>query len=309
MDPSRLNRREFLQAASLAAAVVAVRESGAGAVAAPAARWKVIAFSKPFTNLSYDDTADLVAEVGWDGIECPVRKTETHIPPERVEEELPKMVEALKKRGLEVSMITTDITGVSPQAELILKTAARAGIRRYRLGALHYVATRSIPEQLEEFKSRIRDLAHLNHSLGIQGGIQNHSGRDYFAAPVWDAFQAIEGLPAADMGIAFDIGHATLEGGLSWPIQARLAEPRYSVVYVKDFRWEKQGTEWKPAWCALGQGMVSKRFFATLEKSSYAGPICQHHEYDMGKSAAEHLVHFKEDLTMLRGWLAGAAAG
>jgi sugar phosphate isomerase/epimerase len=307
MHPSKLNRREFLQAASLAAAVVATRPSGVHADAVPAPRWKVIAFSKPFTRLNYDDTADLVADVGWDGIECPVRKTETHIAPERVDQELPKMVEALKKRGREVSMITTDITGVSPEAERILTTAARLGIRRYRLGALHYLPNRPIPQQLDEFTARLRDLAHLNHSLGIQGGIQNHSGRDYFAAPVWDAFQAIQGLPATDMGIAFDIGHATLEGGLSWPIQAHLAEPRYSVVYVKDFRWEKQGTEWKPVWCVLGQGMVSRRFFQTLEQSAFAGPVCQHHEYDLGKTPAEHLAHFKEDLKTLRGWLAGAA--
>jgi ADP-ribosyl-[dinitrogen reductase] hydrolase len=28
-------------------------------------------------------------------------------------------------------------------------------------------------------------------------------------------------------GVCFDIGHATLEGGLSWPIQARLMEPYF----------------------------------------------------------------------------------
>ncbi|MEN3337034.1 MAG: hypothetical protein V7647_710 [Acidobacteriota bacterium] len=269
------------------------------------ARWKIIAFSKPFTHLNYDDTADLVAEVGWDGIECPVRKTATHIDPERVEEDLPKMVEALTRRGREVAMITTDITGVSASAERILRTASRLGIRKYRLGPMYYAADRPVPEQLEEFSARIRDLAHLNHELGIQGGIQNHSGHNYFGAPVWDAFDAVKALPAADIGIAFDIGHATLEGGLSWPIQAHLAEPRYSVVYVKDFRWEKLAKGWEPVWCALGDGMVSRAFFETLGRSGFAGPVCQHHEYEIGSTPAEHLRHFKDDLKTLRGWIAG----
>ena len=97
------------------------------------------------------------------------------------------------------------------------------------------------------------------------------------------------------MGIAFDIGHATLEGGLSWPIQARLAEPRYSVVYVKDFRWEKQAKGWEPVWCALGEGMVSSKFFEMLARSDFAGPVCQHHEYEIGTTPAENLRHFKED--------------
>jgi len=318
MSSTPLSRRKFLQTTSLAAGVGAAlpwafeMEAAAAqtlpAARPPAAPWKVIGFSKPFTNLSPDDTADLVADVGWDGIECPVRKSATHIAPDRVEEQLPKMVEALKKRGREVSMITTDITGVSAQAEQILRTAARLGIRKYRLGSLHYAAGRSIPEQLGEFKARIKDLAQLNQSIGIQGGIQNHSGRDYFGAPVWDAFEVIRDLPAASMGIAFDIGHATLEGGLSWPIQAQLAEPRYSVVYVKDFRWEKQAAGWKPVWCALGDGMVNRKFFDTLRKARFDGPVCQHHEYEMGKTPSENIRHFKADLKILRGWLSAEAA-
>jgi len=278
-----------------------------GAIAqAPRPRWKIIAFSKPFIQLSFDDTADLVADVGWDGIECPVRKTSTHIQPERVEEDLPKMVAALQKRGRDVAMLTTDIVGVDASAERILRTAVKLNIRKYRLGPIRYVATKSIAQQLQELKPQFRDLAQLNKTLGIQGGIQNHSGADYFAAPVWDAMQTIDGLDPSAMGIAFDIGHATLEGGLSWPIQARLAEPRYSVVYVKDFRWEKQDKGWTSVWCPLGQGMVNKKFFATLASSTYAGPIGQHHEYDLGKTPAENLAHYKEDLRVLRGWLQDA---
>lgn len=324
MQTPGLSRRAFIQAAALGAAAArpalaaAGPDSAVAAAAGPgsglaatlpaAARWKVIAFSKPFTNLGVEETADLVADVGWDGIECPVRKTSTHIDPERVEEQLPKMVEALARRGREVSLITTDITSVTPLAERVLRTAARLKIPRYRLGPIYYAPDRGIPEQLQEITARVRDLAQLNHSLGIQGGIQNHSGKHYFAAPVWDAWESIRALAPADMGIAFDIGHATLEGGLSWPIQARLAEPRYSVVYVKDFRWEQGAKGWTPEWCALGEGMVSPEFFRMLARSAYAGPLCQHHEYEMGASAAEHLRHFKADLKTLRDWLAAAGS-
>jgi len=303
MKSSRLSRREFMQRTSGGAAL-ALAPLGVPLVwQTPRPRWKIIAFSKPFIHLNFDDTADLVADVGWDGIECPVRRTSTHIQPDRVEDDLPKMVEALKKRGREVAMITTDIVGVDQSAERILRTAAGLGIRKYRLGAIRYVASKSIPQQLQEIAPRIRDLAQLNATIGIQGGIQNHSGADYFAAAIWDAFDTIESLDPASIGIAFDIGHATLEGGLSWPIQARLAEPRYSLVYVKDFRWERSDKGWAPVWCALGQGMVSKKFFATLARSPFTGPVCQHHEYELGKTPAEHLAHYKNDLQVLRGWL------
>ena len=88
-------RRQFVaRTAAAAAAVLAPR-----AFAAADPRFKIIAFSKPFAELSSDDTADLVADIGWDGIECPVRTKAGQIAPEKVEEDLPKMVEALKKRG------------------------------------------------------------------------------------------------------------------------------------------------------------------------------------------------------------------
>src|SRR5262245_1260702 len=96
-----LNRRQFLQTSALALGAVA---AGHAETVPASPRWPIIGFSKPFAGFSPSDTADLVAEIGWAGIECPVRARNTHIAPERVEEDLPKMVEALRKRGKEVTI-------------------------------------------------------------------------------------------------------------------------------------------------------------------------------------------------------------
>ena len=40
---------------------------------APNGRFKIIGFSKEFQTLNAEDIADIVAEIGWDGIECFVR--------------------------------------------------------------------------------------------------------------------------------------------------------------------------------------------------------------------------------------------
>ena len=42
-----------------------------------------------------EQTAELVATVGWDGIECPVR-AKGQIEPERAQDDLPKYAEALR---------------------------------------------------------------------------------------------------------------------------------------------------------------------------------------------------------------------
>jgi len=297
-------RRNFLRRSALVAAVTTCATSSALGAESPA-RFPIIGFSKPFAHLSADETADLVAEVGWDGIDCPVRSKAGQIPPERVEEDLPRLVEALKKRGKELPLITTEITKVDPLAEKVLRTAARLGIKKYRLGFVHYPKGKSIPDTLREFGAALKELAGLNRDLGLQGGYQNHSGATYVGAPIWDVWTMIKDLSPAQMGICFDIAHATIEGGLSWPIEARLMEPFFMAVFLKDFRWEKTGQGWQPQWCLFGEGAVEKAFFTTLKKSKFAGPLCQHHEYAHG-AGREMIANFQRDLTTLRQWLAAA---
>jgi len=293
-------RRQFLTTAALAAAAVTAPR----AFAAADSRFKIIAFSKPFADLNYEDTADLVADIGWDGIECGVRAKAGHIAPEKVEDELPKMVEALKKRGKEVTIVTTEITKLNPLAERILRTSAKLGIKKYRFGFEKYAKDKPVPQTVSEVGAALKDLAAFNHELGIQGGWQNHSGADYVGGPIWDLWTMIKDLDPRDIGVCFDIGHATLEGGLSWPIQARLMEPFYVAVFLKDFRWEKGAKGWEPLWCSFGEGTVQQRFLTNLKKSAFTGPLCQHHEYKSLGTGKEMVANMKKDLATLREWLA-----
>lgn len=297
------SRRHFLKTTALAAAASAIARP---AFAAPPSGlpWKIIAFSKPFAQLSPDETADLVADIGWDGIECPVRSKSGQIAPERVEEDLPKMVEAMKKRGKEVTIVTTEITKLDPLAEKVLRTSAKLGIKKYRFGFTKYTKDKPVAETVREVGAALKDIAALNKELGIQGGWQNHSGSDYVGAPLWDLWTMMRDLDPQQIGVCFDIGHATLEGGLSWPVQARLMEPYYVAVFLKDFFWEKGAKGWQPRWCPFGEGMVQKSFLTNLKASSFAGPLCQHHEYKELGTGPEMVANMKRDLATLRAWLA-----
>jgi sugar phosphate isomerase/epimerase len=297
-----LSRRQFI-AGTAAVAAQAVRPSVLAAESPSPRRFKLLGFSKPFQHLNAADTADLAAEVGWDGIECPVR-AKGQIEPERVEEDLPKMAEALKRRGLDLAILSTDVRNPSqPLTQKVLRTASKLGVQRYRLSFWKYTATRPIPEQLEEIRAELRDLAELNKELGLCAGFQNHSGSDYVGAPVWDIYELIRDLDPRQVGICFDIGHATLEGGMSWPIEARLMEAHYTAVFVKDFHWQKGPRGWRADWCPLGDGMVNRSFFQTLKRSNFSGPISQHHEYPL-KPGQEMIAAFKQDLQVLKEWLA-----
>jgi sugar phosphate isomerase/epimerase len=299
-----LSRRAFVARVSVAGAATALGSTALPVqAAATEQRFKIIAFTKPFRDLDAGQTAEMIADVGWDGVELPVRAKDGQITPEKVEEELPKFVEALRARQREVTVITTDITAVTPTAEKVLRAASKLGIPRYRLGFFTYSKDKPIPEQLNEIAPRLRDLAALNKELGLQAGFQNHSGDTRVGAPIWDIWTMIKDLDAKAIGYCFDIGHATIEGGLAWPTHFRLAASRLTAVFVKDFQWKKTGKDWKAAWCPLGEGMVSRNFFQLVKATGYAGPICQHHEYELG-DGEQMRAHFKKDLAALREWLA-----
>ncbi len=299
----RPTRRAFLSRCLAAAG--ALSAGGVQAVDSPPAeiRFPLIGFTKPFQNQPLSQLAETVATVGWDGIECPVR-AKGQVEPEQSADELPRVVEALQQVGRQVHLVTTDITSLDqPHALTVLRTMSQLGLKRLRLGVWKYKADQSPADQLAEIAPAVKDIAAACAELNLLAGMQNHSGASYVGAPVWDIYRLIETLDPRHIGICFDIGHATVEGGLSWPVEARLMEPWYMSVIVKDFTWQKQKERWKNAWCGLGEGMVDRRFFDRLRKSPYRGPIVQHHEYELGDER-EMIAHMQRDLQVLKSWLA-----
>src|SRR5262249_12013633 len=121
-------RRCFLAKSALAVGALALGgRASAGDQPSTAPRYPLIGLSKPFRNFTAEQTAALVAKVGWDGIECPVR-SKGQIERERAADELPRFVEVLRRHKLDVHLVTTDITSMkTPHAETVLRTIARLG--------------------------------------------------------------------------------------------------------------------------------------------------------------------------------------
>jgi sugar phosphate isomerase/epimerase len=294
-----ISRRAFLGTAAALAASPAL-----GLQEKPA--WKIGGFTKVLQDLSYEKTAEAAVEIGWDGIECPVR-AKGHVLPERVEEDLPRMAEALKAKHLEILALATEIRSVDePHTEKVLRTALKLGIRLYRLGGLKYKDGVSIPKQLDEFRARLKDVAALNRELGVTGLYQNHSGNGYVGASIWDIHEMVKDFDPKQIGVHFDIGHATVESGLSWPTSFALVKDRTGAVIVKDFYWtHTPGEGAKTVWVPIGQGSIHPRFFAMLRTSGFNGPITMQFEYPFegGGSLESRLKALKQDNLKLREWV------
>ena len=302
LDSKTLRRRDFLTATVLVGVVFVLGLFVC--VAEPRARRRpLIGFSKPFQTMEPTRMVDFVSAIGWDGIECPAR-SKGQIEPEHAADELPRVTEIFRKHGKDIFIVATDITRLGQNhAEDVLRAISNSGIKRVRLGFFKYDPAQSPQEHLDQLRPVLKDIADACRDLGLQAGIENHSGADLVGAPVWDVYSLIKDIDPRHLGICFDIGHATIEGGLSWPLQARLMEPFYTAVYVKDFVWKKAAGHWRENWVPLGDGMVNREFIDHLKRSSYEGPICQHHEYELGNEQ-EMAEHMKRDLRVLRSWLA-----
>lgn len=272
-----ISRRQCLSAIAGSAVAASTASAGAGIPKLP-----LCAFSKHFQWTDLKETAALCASFGYDGIDITLRPG-GHVLPERVEDDLPKAVETIRKAGLSVPMVTSDIIDVkTPHAERVMRTLKSQGILRYRWGGFKYVDGVPIPKQLSEFQARTRDLAAMNKQHGLCAMYHTHSGANQVGASFWDLYLILKDYSPDQVSANFDIGHATVEGGLGgWLHSARLLLPYTRGVALKDFKWtQNEKGEWIVGWCALGQGMVNFRKFLPMVKAAgFEGPLQLHMEY------------------------------
>ncbi len=238
-------------------------------------------FSKHLHWLNYDDMATMAKNLGFDGVDLTVRPG-GHVLPENVESDLPKAVEAIRKKGLKVPMITTRI--LNPESQTthnILRTAGELGIKIYRTGWWKYRDV-SVRQLLKEKNLVIKKLAEVNQKYGIKGAYQNHAG-NYVGAPCWDLLELLNGVSPDWMGVQFDIRHAHVEGAMSWPYSLEILAPYINSIDIKDYRWVVNNGNWELRNVPLGEGMVDfEAFFSSLKKLGVSVDTSMHFEYDLG---------------------------
>jgi sugar phosphate isomerase/epimerase len=300
MIDHRLSRRALLAGVGAALAATA---------APPPRKLKVAIFSKHLQFVQGDALAKAAADLGFDGIDIAVRKG-GHVEPERVAQDLPPLVAAIRARSLEVPMITTDISDAeTPHAEEILQAMAKLGIRYYRWNTLRYTADRPLAAQLEQMKPRVAQLAALNARYRVCAMYHTHSGRDMVGASIWDLHILLKDLDPQAVGVNYDVGHATIEGGVGgWINSFRIVGAHLRGIAVKDFAWGKDAKgSWTPQWCPLGEGMVHlQEFFTMVAATPFDGPLQLHLEYKIPNQPEAVYAAMRRDLATLRGDLAKA---
>jgi sugar phosphate isomerase/epimerase len=215
--------------------------------------------------------------MGLGGIDLTVREG-GHVEPKNLSTDLPKAVDAARKAGLEMSMISTRLCdGADNDAKPILEMAGKLAIPYCRVGYHRYDFKSNPKEQLPKFADELKSLTDIAAANNVVLGYHNHSGEANVGSSVWDLDWLIEKVNSPFFGSNLDIGHAKVEGGFgSWEVNTRLIAPKAKMAAVKDFRWKGD----KPEWCPLGTGIIPLNDFLTICRTAgFQGPISLHFEY------------------------------
>lgn len=309
-----MNRRQFHTTAVGLGAAALLRAPAGASVRGSLADAPIVFFSKHLAELSWGDLGAAVKTMGYAGVDLTVRPG-GHVLPERVAEDLPKAVAAIRDGGSEVHMLTTGLLRADEPAARPTVMAARA-VRVTLLKAGYYrYAFKDVRAELEAAVRSFAGLARLAAETGVTFGYHNHSG-SYVGAAMWDTVQLVEPVPPAAAGYYFDIRHAVVEGGdAGWRLGTHLVSRRLRMLGAKDFYWDRRADgRWQIVDCPLGEGMVPwPSFFAEIAKTGFDGPVTVHVEYDPGgRTAVEKTDRMIEaatrDRAKLEGWMRAASA-
>lgn len=243
-------------------------------------------FSKHLQFLPYRTVGEKAAELGFAGVDLTVRPN-GHVEPENVAEKLPEAVEEIRKGGSVCKLITTAVESAEKAEDLaVLQAASKAGVQSYRCNWFEYNPDQTMEESLLFYQKQVRALSELNRSLNLVGCYQNHAGTA-IGSSIWEVKKILETALPDHFGSQFDIRHATVEGGLSWPNSLRLIHPYIRTIVLKDFKWAKVKGKWVTENVPIGEGMIDfKKYFALLKQYKIRVPVCLHMEYALG--GAEH---------------------
>ena len=247
---------------------------------------KINIFSKHLQFLNYKEMAEAAAEMGFDGVDVSVRPN-GHVLPERVETDLPKVVEALKKVNFVPLIMTTAVADANNIIDRrVLTTAAKLGFKFYRMNYYSYPDGKEMTASIELFQQKIKELSQLNKELGLTGCYQNHSGT-LAGSSIWELWELLRSADRQSMGVQYDIRHAVVEGALSWENGLRLVQSQIKTINVKDFKWLDENGKYIITDTPLGEGVVDfKNYFKLLKQYKINVPVTLHTEYPLG--GAEH---------------------
>lgn len=249
-------------------------------------------FTKPWKTEALARVARLVAGLGFDGVELPVRPG-FQVEPENVGRDLPRAVKQFGEFGLRIFSVAA-----TPSAATIA-ACAEVGIPLIRvmapIGPEGYLASEARSQR--EYDALIPLLA--RHAIRL--GVQNHHGS--YVCNAAGLRRLVERYDPRHVCAVWDAAHNALNGEEP-ELALDLVWSHLGMVNLKNAFWQRaNGPEasvaaWRVYWTSGRQGLASwPRVVAELKRRDYRGVICLTAEYT-DEAATDRLI--AEDIAFAR---------
>ena len=246
---------------------------------------KFTVFTKPWKH-SLPELASLIASLGFDGIELPVRPGYP-VTPENMSKMLPEAVHILAEHGLTIASIA------GPTDERTFAACEAAGVKLVRIcvgvdSGETYL--NGIARLQREYEALVPLLDRYSVTLGLQNHYGNHDvsngmGLRNLASP----------FDPRHIGLVWDAGHNGLEGEAP-ELAIDIVWSHLCMVNLKSAFWQRSnGHEsefacWQAYWTTGRQGRANwPRVAAELLRREYAGTVCLTAEYS-DESSVDRLI-------------------
>jgi sugar phosphate isomerase/epimerase len=247
-------------------------------------------FTKPWRTQSLDELGQLVAQMGFDAVEYPLRGG-YQVQPEEGTEGIKKLCRTLEKHGVKVASIAggIDVKVTDGKGEVVGVTeelfagCGEAGVPIVRI-CQGYDRGRGFFENVDSLRAKFDAVARLAEKHSVTLGVQMHYGSADIIGS-YDSYILLKDYNPKHIAAVWDAGHSGLTG----------ENPRYALdclwnnlcmVNFKAAYWyrsngpEADQAKWGVYWTTGVNGMCPwDEAVAYLKERGYTGTVCLPAEY------------------------------
>jgi sugar phosphate isomerase/epimerase len=237
---------------------------------------RILVFTKPWKDETLPGLAALVARMGFDGVELPVRDG-YQVTPGTVGKMLGEAKKVFDDRNLSIGSVAGSLERETIEA------MGKAGIPLLRI-CMPIDMEKGYFRSVEALQQKVCSLRQVLEDNRVKVGMQNHCGFNVGSA--LGLYHLLSGIPSSIAGAVLDFAHCGLDGE---PVQMAydIVKDNLLMVNFKSAcraRTDGPGegeASWSVHWVAGRQGLYSwKEAVSLLRENGYARDICMPAEYD-----------------------------
>ncbi len=255
-------------------------------------------FTKPWKDVPLPQLARFVSNLGFDGVELPIRPG-FQIHPDNFRTALPQAVREFAGNGLSVFSVA------GPAEESMFTACAECGIPMIRV--MYRVNGRAYREAEKEAIDDLNRLRPLAEKYGVAVGVQNHCG-SFVPQNASGLRQLLQSFDPRHICAIWDAAHNALHGE-NEEFALNIVWPHIGMVNLKNACWkrtnglEEKAAEWEHFMTTGRRGLASwPRIVGYLNKQRYDGVVCLTAEYTDNAQTEQYIA---EDIQYVRSCVRG----